>query len=101
MTFNNIVSGDTVFIGSREDINHLSPETPETIQLQTRAEPPLLSVLLALSFTINSEPISLTTIESLLSEKFFNKFTKSSPKLNSKRSFLILLLQKSIFFYGL
>ena len=98
MTFNNIVSGDTVFIGSEEDINHLSPET---IQLQTRAEPPLLSVLLALSFTINSEPISLTTIESLLSEKFFNKFTKSSPKLNSKRSFLILLLQKSIFFYGL
>ena len=37
MTFNNIVSGDTVFIGSEEDINHLSPETPETIQLQTRA----------------------------------------------------------------
>ena len=29
MTFNNIVSGDRVFIGSREDINHLSPETED------------------------------------------------------------------------
>ena len=44
MTFNNIVSGVTVFIGSREDINHLSPET-----FNRRPEPPLLSVSVILA----------------------------------------------------
>ena len=44
--------------------------------------------------SINSEPI---TMKSLLSEKFFNKFTQTSYKLNSKKSSLILHLSKSQF----
>ena len=47
MTFNNIVSGDTVFIGSREDINHLSPETEDNSTADQSH--PLLSVSVILA----------------------------------------------------
>ena len=52
MTFNNIVSGDRVFIGSREDINHL---LPETIQLQTRATPGIVDIGIELGETVCSQ----------------------------------------------
>ena len=45
--------------------------------------------------SINSEPI---TMKSLLSEKFFNKFTQTSYKLNSKKSSLIIHLKVKVNF---
>ena len=47
MTFNSIVSVDTVFIGSREDINHLSPETGDNSTADQSH--PLLSVSVILA----------------------------------------------------
>ena len=74
MTFNNIVSGDRVFIGSREDINHLSPETEDN--LTADQSHPLLSVSVILA------PCNGWIF--LGSKKFYNRicnFLKISRKL--------------------